>query len=924
MCQPSTSLRRARVPRRLASYRPQLLSLEDRLPLGDALLSVALGPLLLGPGLTVAGPAAWSSEGITDAGTPAGHRPAQPTTASVAPDAGPVRLAHNFSMDFFAGAEDGRGTQGPPATPSSGPGGLPSREVARGSLPDGPLLAALASASAPFTGARPAPGSLFDRGGTGPAPVAVESGSGAGSSLTVAPGSSPAAARLSEPARLVVPAASEAQPTAGSAPVAGASADASGVRESYGRLPLSFEANQGQADAAVQFLARGPGYTVSLTATEAVFALMQSTPTASGGAGTHAAPLRGRAARGPSSLVATSPATEPPVVRMQLVGGNPAPHVLGRQQLPGKVNYIHGQDRAQWQTDVPTYAKVEYQQVYPGVNLVYYGNQQRLEYDFVVAPGADPGAITLAFAGADQVEVDAGGDLVLHAAGGQIRQHKPFLYQEINGVRQEVSGGYVLSDGQQASFDVGPYDAAQPLVIDPLLAYSTYFGGSGGDFANGIAVDADGNAYVTGATNSLGRWDTDAFVMKLDPTGSKLLYASYFDGYGFDDTGNGIAVDAKGNAYVTGSFGGLALTSQVFAAKLDVNGSALYFVSFGGEGGWGTDAGLRIRLRGDGSDGNAYLMGQTDLFGFPTTPGAYKREIAYGDLSEVFVAKLDAEGNFVYSTLLGTSSWDLGLDLAVDAAGNAYVAGETEGEDFPTTPGCFQSTLGGPPTIAGARDAFVTKLNPQGSALVYSTYLGGRDEDTAHGIALDAAGNAYVTGVTFEGLEPNNFPITPGAFQPTFGGGFYDAFVTKLNATGSALIYSSYLGGGGYGTAELGDNGIGIAVDVAGNAYVTGETVSVDFPTVNPFQARAAGATDAFIAKVNPAGTALVYSSYLGGKFSDTPVDIAVDAVGSAYVTGETGSADFPTTPGSYQPTYGGGNPNIYDVQDAFVTKIAG
>jgi hypothetical protein len=627
-------------------------------------------------------------------------------------------------------------------------------------------------------------------------------------------------------------------------------------------------------------------------------------------------------ARGLPEPAAPGGLAEPAIVRMQLLGSNPAPRITDLEQLPGKVNYLRSQDRAQWHTDVPTYAKVAYGQVYPGVDLVYYGNQQQLEYDFVVAPGIDPGIIRLSFAGVDPVEVDGGGDLVLHAAGGNIREHKPFLYQERNGVRQEVSGSYVLEGRQQVGFRVGPYDATRPLVIDPVLAYSTYFGGGGGDFGKGIEVDAAGNAYVTGATNSLGRWDTDAFVVKLDPTGSTLLYATYLDGHGFNDIGNGIAVDAAGNAYVTGSLEGLALTTQVFAAKLDAGGSPVYFVSFGSPDGWGTDTGLRIALRGDGSDGNAYVMGQADFFGFTTTPGAYKRDFVFGDIWDAFVAKLDAEGNFVYSTLLGSSGRDLGLDLTVDAAGNAYVVGETEGEDFPTTPGCFQPALGGPPTLAwGALDGFVTKLNPDGSALVYSTYLGGRDLDSAHGIALDTDGNAYVTGVTYQGLEPNNFPTTPGAFQPNYSGGLSDAFVTKLNATGSALLYSSHLGGSGFTMGE--NNGTGIAVDAAGNAYVTGETVTVDFPTVNPFQAQLAGAADAFIAKVNPAGTMLIYSSYLGGKFSDFPVDIAVDAGGNAYVTGETGSADFPTTPGSYQPAYGGGNCDIFQCQDAFITKIA-
>jgi hypothetical protein len=663
---------------------------------------------------------------------------------------------------------------------------------------------------------------------------------------------------------------------------------------------LSFEANQGQADKGVQFVARGPGYTVALNATEAAFTLTK--------------PAASPALAGPA---------EPAVVRMQLLGSNPTAPGTGVEQLPGQVNYVRGQDRAQWHTGVPTYAKVEYQQVYPGVDLVYYGNQQHLEYDFIVAPGADPSAITLAFASAGRVDLDARGDLVLHTAGGDVREHKPFIYQEVNGVRQEIPGGYVLNDPYRVGFQLGAYDPARPLVIDPVLASSTYFGGDGyhgeyfspdKDTANDIAVDAKGDVYVTGATNSLGRWDADVSVVKFDPTLSTVLYATFLDGWGWDDIGNGIAVDAAGNAYVTGSLGSVSLGSEVFAAKLDATGSPLggYFVFFGSLDGYGVDTGHGIAVD---LAGNAYVTGETGLSAqFPTTPGAFQP--AYGGgWCDAFVVKLNGQGAFVYSTYLGGSTSDEGYAIAVDAHGNAYVTGATDGgpaSAFPTTPQAFQ------PTSGGGVDAFVTKLNAQGSALVYSTCLGGILADEGHAIAVDAAGNAYVTGTTVT-LE-NDFPVTPGAFQTTadggVGAGTLDAFVTKLNADGSALVYSSYLGRGGY---SLGTEGYGIAVDAAGNAYVTGDTI--DFPTVNPFQGQLAGMSDAFVTRVNPAGSALIYSSYLGGSASDVGLGIAVNAAGNVYVAGTTSSLDFPTTPGAYQPHNGGGDGGF---SDAFITKIAG
>src|SRR5438046_915685 len=529
------------------------------------------------------------------------------------------------------------------------------------------------------------------------------------------------------------------------------------VSQSYGKLPLDFEANQGQTHQDVRSLARGAGYSLYLTAGEAVLVLTKPNPDAK------------RDLRSTPERRGTQPRGTPVVVRMSLVGAAPKPPVSGLDELPGKANYLIGKDPAKWRTNVPTYAKVHYRAVYPGIDLVYYGNQRQLEYDFVVAPGADPNRIVLGFQGAERLEINAEGELVLHAAGEVIRQRVPVIYQEINGVRTKIEGRYVLKDAHRVGFQVAAYDQNRPLVIDPTLVYATYLGSSGWDYGSGIAVDAAGSAYVTGSTSSADfptanalqaakAGFQNAFVTKLNPTGSALVYSTYLGGSG-GDGGTGIAVDTAGNAYVTGS---------------------------------------------------------TRSIDFPTVNPL---QAAYGGDGDAFVSKLDAAGSaLLYSTYLGGSGSDAGCGIAVDTCGNAYVTGETRSTDLPTTPGAIQTTYGGS-CMTCVGDAFVTKLDATGSALVYSTYLGGSSGDEGLGIAVDAAGSAYVTG----GTGSADFPTTAGAFQTTYGGG--DAFVTKLNATGTALVYSTYLGG------SRGDGGFGIAVDAAGSAYVTGSTNSTDFPT---------------------------------------------------------------------------------------------
>jgi hypothetical protein len=658
----------------------------------------------------------------------------------------------------------------------------------------------------------------------------------------------------------------------------------------YGKLPIAFEANRGQTDPRVKFLARGHGYSLFLTPTAAVLSLRtppdSTPPSVSGpqGQGTTPVVLAKAPFMHSPTLVRSQPQAASAPLRMELVGANPAARVTGIGELPGKSNYFIGNDPARWHTNVPTYAKVRYEDVYPGVDLVYYGNQRQLEYDFVVAPGADPKAIRMSFGGlararhssrvesrdAAPLQVDADGNLVLRTSGGEVQFHKPIVYQQVGDARQEIAGCYVLRGKHQIGFEVAAYDAGKPLIIDPVLSYSTYLGGNGGDSGNAIAVDSGGNAYITGSTASpnfptknalqpaLGGGN-NAFIAKLDPTGSALVYSTYLGGNS-GDFGNAIAVDASGNAYVTG---------------------------------------------------------ETASTNFPTKNAL---QSASGGSLDAFVAKLDPTGStLIYSTYLGGSGGDLGNGIAVDGAGNAYITGSTASPNFPT-----KNAL--QPALGGGSDAFIAKLDPTGSSLVYSTYLGGSSSDSGGGIAVDASGNAYVTGETFS----TNFP-TKNPFQAACGAcssGQPSAFVSKVNAAGSALVYSTFLGGSGNGTD--GDFGNGIAVDPSNNAYVTGFTSSTDFPLASPIQASLVLQTcfdsngypfqcgnTAFVTELNAAGSVPVYSTYLGasgGGFEDGR-GIAVDTGGNAYVTG-TANSNFLLTPGSFQTSPGGNG-------DAFVAKIS-
>jgi hypothetical protein len=685
--------------------------------------------------------------------------------------------------------------------------------------------------------------------------------------------------------------------------------------DGYGRLPLSFEANRGQTDDQVRFVSRGGGHNLFLTPTEAVMVIDRHR-------GERSSPRDWRAGRSKMTEGSTT------VLRMHLVGANPRPRVTGLNELPGKANYFIGSDPTKWRTNVATYAKVKYENVYPGVDLVYYGNQQQLEYDLVIAPVIDPQVVTLGFEGADSIEIDSQGDLILRTRGGEIRQKRPLVYQEIAGIKKTIAARYLLKGVQGVSFQVADHDITKPLIVDPVLIYSTYLDGSGGSAAFDIAVDAQGHAYVTGNAFSADFPTADplqgfqgsimAFVTKLTPQGSGVVYSTFLGGSG-ESTGSGIAVDAVGNAYVTGATSSAdfptvhALQPQlhgakdVFVAKIDAQGSALVYSTY--LGGSGDDAVAYTRVAVDVA-GHAYVAGATDSADFPTK-NALQPALAGG--LDAFVAKLNVAGSdLIYSTYLGGTGDDFPGGMAVDGSGNAYVTGQTVSPDFPMK-NAFQPALAGSPSAdVLSPDAFITKLSAEGH-LVYSTYLGGSGFDFGAGIAVDATGNAYITGLTqspgdFPVKGPLQVPVRPDLSQAS-------AFVTKLTPEGSALAYSTHLGS----ATCCAESGIGIAVDATGSAYVAGFTIANDFPvTMGAPQTSPGGQVDHFVVKLDSAGSSLLYSTYLGGQGPESPPfpRIAVDASGSAYVAGITRSSDFPTTPGAFQTT-------PFGSVSAYVTKLS-
>ena len=667
------------------------------------------------------------------------------------------------------------------------------------------------------------------------------------------------------------------------------------VKASYVKLPLSFVRNEGQKDKSVLFYEQGAGHRTAFTAQGISLSLTKS----------------GKNNTARSEMVTLTPVDASPFTVEPL------------DKKAGKVNYFIGRDPSKWKTNIPTYGAILYKNIYPGIDMKFYGTNSQLEYDIIVSPHADPRKVRLSYKGIEKIFLTPQGELEIALKDGFIRQKKPVIYQTLNGRRTEIEGKFVLLGQATYGFEVGTYDRGQSLVIDPTLAYSTYLGGSGNDASYAIAVDSSGNAYVAGYTASTdftattGAYqtanaggDSDVFITKLNPDGTSLVYSTYLGGSG-DDGAYAIAVDSSGNAYVTGDTGSTNFPTtlnayqtvyggsfyDVFITKLNPDGTSLVYSTY--LGGSGSDSARAIAVD---SSGSSCVTGSTDSTNFPTTANAYQTTHV-GGTTDAFVTKLDPDGtSLVYSTYLGGSGGDYALGIAVDSSGNAYVAGYTASTNFPTTANAYQMTH-----VGGTTDAFVTKLDPDGTSLIYSTYLGGTKDDLAWGIAVDSSRNAYVAGYT----DSTNFTTTANAYQKAYAGGV-DAFVTKLDPDGKNLVYSTYLGG----TKD--DLAWGIAVDSSGNAYAAGQTGSTDFPvTQNAYQMTyAGGGVDAFVAKLGPDGSALAYSTYLGGSANDYVNAIAVNSSGKTFVTGPTNSSDFPTTPNAYQTTYAEGN------GDAFVTRL--
>jgi uncharacterized protein (TIGR03437 family) len=708
---------------------------------------------------------------------------------------------------------------------------------------------------------------------------------------------------------------------AGSLPASAAEPGAPSLDAMYGNLPLSFEANMGQADPSVGFVARGRGYGILVTRAQAVLVLRRPIAAADG---KRRAAIRSKFGAGAAEVERTT-------VRVRVVGSNADAGLRGAQLLPGKANYFHGKDPAKWRTDIPTYARVEQPGVYPGIDLVYYGNQRELESDFVVAPGADLSRIRLAYDGVDGIAVDSGGDLVLQTRLGEIRQHSPVVYQEIDGVIRKVPAAQVVTGQNEVGFQVRDYDASRPLIIDPTISYGTLLGGSYVEDGLSIAVDSSGSAYVCGLTDSFVDFPVtlgavqpisrnlqyssapeDAFVTKLNPTGTALVYSSYLGGDDGDSEADAIAVDSAGNAYLGGwtTTYHFPVTASAFQStttdvccqdawvtKLNPSGSALLYSTLL----YGNDHDVVSSLAVD-SSGNVYATGTTYSTDFPTIPSAFQTS-NHGS-SEAFVTKLNTNASgaasLVYSTYVGGIGQDEGIALALDSSGSAYVTGVTASVNFPVTAGGYLSPS------SGGKDAFLVKVNPAGSALAYSARLSGSGDDVGWGVAVDAQGNAYVAGRTMS----SDFPVTAGAYQTTTHAGDNEIFVSKLNPAGSSLIYSTFLGGSGS------DVPYGIVLDSKGYVYLTGITSSTDFPTTTGALSRVlAGASDGFVAQLNDTGTSLLSSTYLGGSGDDEGDQIALDPNGNAYITGFTDSSNFPVSPGSYQTALRGPG-------DAFIVKM--
>ncbi len=688
-------------------------------------------------------------------------------------------------------------------------------------------------------------------------------------------------------------------------------------------MPLCFEVNRGQVDGSARFMARGAAYQFLISPTEAVVTLRKHENS-------------NTSSERIAVEVPAASATQFRSVRLQFVGANPQAIVSGEKEMKARVNYFIGNDPSKWQAGVSLFERVRVEDIYPGIAVVHYGNQKELEYDFIIAPHADPSHITVRFTGADRVGVSGSGELVLTLGDEEIRQPKPKIYQTVQGMRKEIEGGYYLADDRTMKFRVGEYDQSLALTIDPVLSYSTFIGGAKEDIGWAVVVDASGDLYLSGETRSpqfyasaasfqtnlAGTTDNhgDAFIMKVDNSVTQLRYFTYLGGK-TADSALALAVDGAGSAYLAGYtdstnfpvrsevFANLSGQANVFTgikpvdafvAKLDPSGSNLLFSTY--IGGGAIDAAYGIALD---SQTNVYVTGYTLSTNFPTRNTIRTNQSGNGD---VFIAKLDiANTNLIYSALFGGTNQDVGADIATDATGKVFVTGYTSSTNFPVN-NAVQSLLNNTTNASTAFDAFALCLDPALDSLVYSTFIGGTNDDFGFRLALDNAQGVYVTGATKSPDFVRSSTNLPSGVASN--GIVADVMVVKLESTG-ARSYSAMFGGAGR------DEGWDIAVDSSGSAWVVGLTASTRFPTNaanSLLRGTNSGGLDVFVSKLNPAGTALDFSAYFGGSKDDMGYGITLDPAGNAYVVGETSSLNFPTNdPGQF---------SLAGKNDAFVFKI--
>ncbi|MEZ5356055.1 MAG: SBBP repeat-containing protein [Bryobacteraceae bacterium] len=703
------------------------------------------------------------------------------------------------------------------------------------------------------------------------------------------------------------------------------------------RTDLLFEPNVGQADPSQQFLTRASGSVVFLRDATASLDLRQPGGTSAG------------------------------VIRMSLGGAKTKPAPVAEDAAPGRVNYFYGSDPDRWLSDIPTFRRIRYRDVYPGIDIVYYGNSGRLEHDFIVKPGADPYRIRMQFSGDERRRIDTDGSIVLETGGREVRWQKPVVYQRNGRELVRVEAAYRPAENGSLRFEVGVYDPKRELVIDPVITFSSFLGRNNPDIGTRLAVDSSGNTYMTGAT-----FDTqypvtpgayrspftiaergNVIITKINAAGNAMVYSTHIGGVETDGA-LGIAVDAAGSVYVAGGTdspdfpvtdGAFQKTnrsdstpgmSDCFVAKLNASGSALVYSTL--LGGRLQDACSAVAVDGEG---NAYVTGITSSSNFPVSDSALQRtyrggsgRVIFVKEGDAFVSKISPDGSkLVYSTFLGSSGDEAGYAIAVNPAGEAFVAGSTNSTfGFPTTTGAMQTAPGGSGGQGTVQlgDAFIVKLAADGGSLRYGTLLGGNRDDVAFAIQVDAAGNAYVAGST---LSPN-FPVSSNAYQRTYkGAAVFDAlfvggdgFVTKIDPTGARAVFSTYLGGAND------DRILALALDPTGAILVAGNTMSTDFPISTDATQRTFGGQrdtnihyvtgDAFLSKLTANGDALPFSTYIGGSGNDWAMGLGVDSRGAISITGGTSSLDFPATPGALQANYGGGPEQFLPTGDAFLVRM--